>query len=82
MLWRELAQPPHITDLRLAASEMLERFGQHQQLETSRCRGSGCGEPLPGSPAEQGQEHGPQDWQALVASVDRQGLMPLLLPLA
>ncbi len=82
VLWRELAQPPHSTDLRSAASEMLERFGQHHQLKASLVQGdldaaNRCLDPL----LQQGQEHGPRDWQALVASVDRQGLMPLLLPL-
>ena len=80
-LWRELAQPRQSPELRSAASEMLERYGQHHQLETFFMHGDlAAANRWLDSLLEQGQEHGPSDWQPFVAWVDRQGLMPWLLP--
>ena len=81
-VWRELEQLRQSPELRSAATEMLERYGQHHQLEEFFMHGDLAAanrwlDPL----LEQGQEHGPSDWQPLVAWVDRQGLMPWLLPL-
>ena len=71
VLWRELAQPPHSTELRSAASEMLECFGHHYQLEASLVQGIWMRRTVAWILLQQEQEHGPRDWQALVASVDR-----------
>ena len=81
-LWKELALPHHSTALREAALEMLAHYGRYSSLEAALLQGDvfaadRCLDPV----LEQGQHHNPADWQGLVATADRQGLMPLLLPL-
>lgn len=81
-LWQELADLHHSAEVQTAAREMLNRYGIDSQLEAALLRGDlKCADRLLDSLLAKSQSYGSVAWQPFVASLDRQGLMPWILPL-